>query len=319
VRRSGARSYWTGYSPPFPQTAMPGTSVLTLKNPISVPAEGDPELSYWSLFRNESDDSAQVQVALTTGSTPANQLDWQTVDSFSDATNTCVGTSPSGVTSTAFENRRADLGAFKGKQILVRFVYVSGPSNPALSQPCGWYIDDITVQTGTFTEIGRTALQQLQHVVTGRPNGTYAYRVKGVYNDGVATAASNIEVANVTRSTALPNLGACTKLKGNLVLCSNDRDVLKGTKGKDILCGFGKNDVLKGAKGNDVLIAGGGKDVLRGGGGNDLLKGQGGKDTLAGGSGKDRLRGGGGKDTLNGGAKADKCAGGGGVDRERAC
>ena len=320
ARRSGARSFWTGFSPPFPQppTVTQGTSILTLKNPITVPAQGDPELSYWSFFRNESDDSARVEVALTTGSTPPDQLDWQPIDSFSDATNTCPGTSPGSVM-TAFQNRRVDIGAFKGKQILVRFVYVSGPSNLAVSQPCGWYIDDIAVQTGTFTEVGRTGLQQTQHVITGRPNGTYAYRVKGVYNDGVATAASNVEVANVTKSTALPNLGSCTKLKGNLVIGSNGRDVLQGTKGRDIMCGFGKNDILKGAKGNDVLIGGGGKDTLRGSAGNDLLKGQGGNDILAGGAGKDRLRGGPGKDTLRGGAKKDKCSGGGGRDRERAC
>lgn len=319
AHRSGERSFWTGFSPPFdPVTAMPGTSILTLKNPISVPAQGDPELSYWSLFRNESDDSAQVQVALTSSTAPPAQLDWDTVDSFSDGINTCVGTSPSGVLDTDLVNRRVDLAEFKGKEILVRFVYISGPTNPALSQPCGWYVDDISMFTGTWSRIGTSKSTQFQ--VTNRPNGTAAYRVKGIYTDGIETAASNVEVAQITESTAGPGGIRCpVKLKGNRVIGTVGRDILVGTPGRDVLCGGKANDTIRGRGGKDVLIGGKGKDVLRGGAGKDLLRGGQGNDILAGGAGRDTLRGGGGRDLLRGGGGKDKCVGGGGKDRERAC
>ena len=302
---SEPRSFWTGYPPPFPQQPSPGTSVLTLKNPITIPAQGDAELSYWSFFRNESDDSAQVQVALTTGSTPADQLDWNTVDSFQDATNTCVGTSPS--VATDFENRRIDVSQFKGKQILVRFVYISGPTNPALSQPCGWYVDDISLFHGTWNQIGTS--KEKSFTVTDRPNGTLGYRVKGIYNDGVATQASNVEVAEVTKSKSLPNaeLARCLKAAGNPIIGSAGKDRLTGTNGKDVLCGFGGKDRFNGKGGNDIIFAGGGNDVARGSGGNDVIRGEKGKDTLVGGKVNDRLKGGKQADILKGGPGKDKC------------
>jgi Ca2+-binding RTX toxin-like protein len=216
-----------------------------------------------------------------------------------------VGTSPS--VSTEFENRRVDVSQYKGKQILVRFVYVSGPTNPALSQPCGWYIDDITLFHGTWNQIGTS--QEPSFTVTDRPNGTPAYRVKAIYNDGVTTQASNVEVANVTNSKSLPDaeLGRCLKAAGNVILGGATKDTLIGTKGKDVLCGFNGKDKINGKGGNDVIYAGGGNDKARGGGGNDRIFGEKGKDVLSGAKGNDKLKGGPKRDVLKGGAGKDKC------------
>jgi hypothetical protein len=307
AHHSGDRAFWTGYPPPFPQTVSPGTSILTLKNPISIPAEGDAELSYWSFFRNESDDSAQVQAALTTGSTPPDQLQWDPIDAFSDATNTCFGTSPTGVIDTEFENRRVDVSQYKGKKILLRFVYVSGPTNPAASQPCGWYVDDISLFHGTWDQIATS--KEPNYVVTNRPNGTYGYRVKAIYTDNVSTQASNVEVANVTKSSSLPDkeLARCLKQKGNIVLGSAGKDKLIGTNGRDVLCGFHGNDKINGKGGADSIFGGGGNDALRGSGGKDLIRGEKGKDRISGGKGNDRLKGGKKPDILSGGPGKDKC------------
>jgi hypothetical protein len=203
--RSGARSYWTGLSPAdFNPGVQSARSILTLKDPILMPTQGDPEIAFFSLFQNEGDDQGRVEVAIDDGD-PSTAPDWQPID-VTQATMTALGQQDPAVCdpsnpdtlSRGFENRRASLAAYKGKRILVRFVYLLGAENRALSQPCGWYVDDIRVQSGTFRSIGTTTQSTFE--VTGKSNGTYAYRVVGVYADGVSTAPSNIETAQVTRA-----------------------------------------------------------------------------------------------------------------------
>jgi hypothetical protein len=53
----------------------------------------------------------------------------------------------------------------------------------------------LRVQSGTFAEIGTTTERSFQ--VAGRAGGVYGYRVVGVYTDGVSTAPSNTETAEV--------------------------------------------------------------------------------------------------------------------------
>ena len=306
VFNSEPRSFWTGVSPSnFGNNIEPisGQSIMTLKNPISVPAQGDPELSYWSLFQNETSDQGFVQIALTTGSTPAAQLDWNTVDQV--VSGSC-GNSADDI-SVPLTPRKVELGAYKGKQILVRFVYDRSTGTQVNVFPCGWYVDDITIFHGTFSQIGTS--KETSFVVTDRPNGTLAYRVKAVYTDGVATKASNVEIAQITKSNALPNaeLQRCLKASGNPIIGSAGKDKLIGTNGKDVLCGFGGKDRFNGKGGNDIIFAGGGNDVARGGGGRDLIRGEKGKDTLVGGKGNDKLKGGKKPDILKGGPGKDKC------------
>lgn len=312
----GERSFWTGVTPenynPGPANA---NSILTIKNPITVPSAGDPELQFWSLFQSEGDDQGRTEVAQYAPGTPPEQLEWQAVDVI-QAVNTAAGgpedhrvcdpSNPNTI-NRPFENKRISLDPFKGKQILVRFKDSLGPENRALSQPCGWYVDDIALYTGTWSQIGTA--KDPAFVVTERPNGTLAYRIKGLYTDGVTTGSSNVEVAVVTKSKSLPQaeLGRCLKAAGNLILGSATKDRLIGTNEKDVLCGFSGKDKIKGLGGNDVVYAGGGNDNVRGGKGNDRILGEKGRDVLAGGSGNDTLKGGKKADILKGGAGKDKC------------
>ena len=89
-------------------------------------------------------------------------------------------------------------------------------------------------------------------------------------------------------------------------------DVLVGTEQADVICGLGGNDILHGragsdtldgGRGNDQLYGGRGADTLHGGKGADRLYGQAGNDTLIGGRGNDRLYGQAGNDTLIGGRR----------------
>ncbi len=226
--RSGVRSYWTGLSPAdFNPGVQNARSILALKDPIMVPAQGDPEIAFFSLFQSEGDDQGRVEVAIDDGD-PTTAPEWQPVD-VTQATMTALGQEDPAICDPSnpdtlgrgFENRRVSLAAYKGNRILIRFVYLLGPDNRALSQPCGWYVDDVRVQSGTFQPIGTTTAETFQ--VTGRLNGTYGYRVIGVYTDGVATAPSNTEVAQVTQARH-PDLRVTS------ATTTNNRNVREGEK-----------------------------------------------------------------------------------------
>ena len=199
-RSSGAKSYWTGVPANRNVPAgevIQGTSDLTLKTPLRVP-KGSPTLVYRSLFQNEGDDRGTVEVASTTSPD-----DFKAVDTVA-AVNTALGETDDKVCDPSqpatqlngLETRRVDLGAYAGQDVILRFRMSYGPENRAVSQPCGWYIDDLRVSVGSFAPLGESLTTSFD--VRDRPKGTYAYRVRGVYSDGVQTAASNEEVVQVT-------------------------------------------------------------------------------------------------------------------------
>jgi Ca2+-binding RTX toxin-like protein len=121
-------------------------------------------------------------------------------------------------------------------------------------------------------------------------------------------------------------------------------NVIRGTKGDDVLAGTANRDFILGLAGNDEISSGPGRDVVYGGKGNDTIGGGGGLDRLFGNAGDDtitagngraviwggygndsltagpnglsRLHGGPGDDTLDGGARRDFIWGGFGSDHE---
>lgn len=88
-----------------------------------------------------------------------------------------------------------------------------------------------------------------------------------------------------------PRAEICT-IKGN-----NKNNVLNGTSGDDIICGFAGKDRINGRGGNDIIF---------GGKGDDVVTGAAGKDSLYGNSGNDRIRArDGAKDLVDGGPGTD--------------
>jgi RTX calcium-binding nonapeptide repeat (4 copies) len=80
-------------------------------------------------------------------------------------------------------------------------------------------------------------------------------------------------------------------------------DRLRGTRGNDVICGFGGGDRINGRGGNDLVYGGPGGDRITGGGGRDVLYGNFGNDSFSTRDRKkDRAHGGFGKDS----ARADK-------------
>ncbi|HEX2028549.1 MAG TPA: M28 family peptidase [Nitriliruptorales bacterium] len=188
-RHGGASGYWTGVNPPAPSPANVA-STLTLKEPVTVPRHGDPLLEFWSYFESESDDAGIVEVAQVTGGQAG---EWQPL---LRETGTILdeGKGPD----APLVHRRVSLAGFKGQQVRLRFRYQLGPSDPAVSQPVGWYLDDLRLSSGTWDAVGDAGPAQHAFEMTGLKAGRYAFRVKAAYADGVASAPSNVEAITVT-------------------------------------------------------------------------------------------------------------------------
>lgn len=147
-RSGGDRSFWAGIPVDkiHPVDVQSGIAAITTKEPIAIPEAGA-TLAYGSLFLNEGDDIGTVEVAPATAPEA-----WKGVDEIL-AVNTTAGTTDPAVcnptdpaTFTAgLERREADLSKYAGQEVLLRFVLEYGGENRALSQPCGWYVDDIAV------------------------------------------------------------------------------------------------------------------------------------------------------------------------------
>ncbi|WP_417205238.1 Hint domain-containing protein [Antarctobacter sp.] len=78
----------------------------------------------------------------------------------------------------------------------------------------------------------------------------------------------------------------------------NDRDLLQGFLGNDLLIGGDDDDTLQGGSGNDTLDGGIDDDILMGGNDDDVLMGGQGNDTLNGGAGDDSIEGGSDRDVI---------------------
>ena len=185
---SPGTSFWTGPLPPVAHLSGNRQSVLTLDRPVLVPATGTPELSYWTLFRNEPDEQGIVEAAVDDGD-PATEPQWVQVDSMSGGFPT---TSALEVVEAPLAERTADLSPFAGKQVLLRFRFVLGGSEYFVSESAGWYVDDIRVLSRAWSDLGSTAERTVR--VSGRGAGEHTYRVRGVYETGERTASSTTAV-----------------------------------------------------------------------------------------------------------------------------
>jgi PKD repeat protein len=200
----GETSYWTGFSPqniPPAQVVEQGISQMTLKQRFRVP-KGSASLSFWSIYQMEGDDRGVVEIASAEAPDRFDQVatlfPTMTAAGQTDP-KTCDPSNPDTFTG-GFEFHNVDIGQYAGKEVVIRLKLVSGAENRALSQPCGWYVDDLRVAGGQFQPLGESLTERFE--VKDRPGGTYAYRVRGIYNDGVQTAASNVELVKVTRGTS---------------------------------------------------------------------------------------------------------------------
>jgi PKD repeat protein len=193
-RSSGASSYWTGVA--LNETGVDFESSLIAKQPIAIPEGGDAALTYSTWYENTFADRAYVEAAVDDGD-PATPLDWATVDAISGeehvgylpGVDVLLDEQPQAL--DGMEVRRVDLSQFAGQRVLLRFRAVWTGSDYVFTSQYGWYVDDIQVDAGRFERVGESTTESFE--VTGREPGTYGYRVRGVYEDGLLTGPSNTE------------------------------------------------------------------------------------------------------------------------------
>ena len=140
---------------------------------------------------------------------------------------------------------------------------------------------------------------------TDQRRGPRPFDFLGVANSGAAGAngadigAFELRAPRCAgkRPTIPPRVGkAQGSARGDVIVGTPGRNVIRARGGNDTVCGLGGNDILLGGPGRDRLLGQGGRDALRGGPGRDRLVGGKGRDRLLGGAGRDVLRGGPGRD-----------------------
>ena len=112
---------------------------------------------------------------------------------------------------------------------------------------------------------------------------------------------------NSVTSSQLVDIQACGNSISyyNMILGTEEGDVLSGTTLPDLIFAKGGDDFIIGDKGNDCIFGGEGDDIIFGNEGNDNITGGQGSDVIKGQSGEDVLKGGAGLDMIDGGDDID--------------
>ena len=127
----------------------------------------------------------------------------------------------------------------------------------------------------------------------------------------VLTTFAVVLVPAALSAQAVPT---CNGLPATIVGTQGD-DIIRGTRGADVIVGLGGNDRIRGGRGADVICGGRGRDRIWGETGPDTIFGEGGNDRIDGGRSTDVINGGNGFDRLIGGLDDDELIGG--SDRDR--
>lgn len=105
------------------------------------------------------------------------------------------------------------------------------------------------------------------------------------------------------------------QFSGNPIFGTENRDVLHGTNGNDLIFAFEADDIVNASNGNDCVVGGSGNDIIHGSNGNDILVGEEGDDRIDGSNGDDLILGGEGNDKIDASNGNDIIDGGGGNDK----
>lgn len=115
-------------------------------------------------------------------------------------------------------------------------------------------------------------------------------------------------------SVEVPEECSQIAFSGLPIFGTENRDVINGTNGNDLIFAFEGNDVVNSSNGDDCVVGGSGNDIIHGSNGNDVLIGAEGNDKINGDNGDDLILGGAGNDTIWGTNGNDTIFGGEGND-----
>lgn len=146
---------------------------LTFGEPLRL-GDGATTLTFKDFFINEGDDSVRVEVSTNAGAA------WRTV--YSNARAAYAHDQLAAYRTESMTPRIVDLSEFAGKTVLLRFRYQLGTDNRPASTPWGWYLDDIRLESESWTAVATTAATS--HRVTAHRKGSFCFRVRTRYPVG---------------------------------------------------------------------------------------------------------------------------------------
>lgn len=170
------------------ENARDTASLLTTKDPITIPTAGTTTLSFQDWAVNEGDDNMFVEVS-------PDGTNWAQVYLLNRS-----ALAPDGASFFATElmfDRTADLTPFAGQALKLRFRFQAGPENRAGSSPLGWYVDNISIANDSWGDLLTTAATS--QTLTGQADGSRCYRVNTTYTVSGSPAASQFSnIVSVT-------------------------------------------------------------------------------------------------------------------------
>ena len=191
--------------------------------------------------------------------------------------------------------------------VATTFMSLTAPGDWMCTTPDVGGTGQLSCDIASFDASGSAAFALVVRVDDGTADGTV------ISNTATVSSADDPDPLNDAASTETTvgiTAEDCT------VIGSNKSDILKGTDGNDVICGFQGKDTIDGLGGDDIIFGGQGKDSIDAGDGADFVKAGNAKDQVVGGPGPDVLLGGNGRDTLNAEDEAggDELDGGRGKD-----
>ena len=183
-------------------------------------------------------------------------------------------------------------------------ITVVDTSAPILTTPQNIVHDAVNVET--LLEIG---LATVDDIIDDTPTVTNDAPEVFPLGETIVTWTATDKFGNMSSSLQTISVQTCGNdpLSYNLIIGSEDDDILIGTTLSDLIFANSGDDIISGDKGNDCIIAGDGDDIIFGNEGNDNISGQGGNDIIKGQSGEDFIFGGFGLDVIDGGEDIDTC------------
>ena len=175
---------------------------------------------------------------------------------------------------------------------------------PVITPPQNIVVD--AAHTETFLEIG---LASVNDIIDDIPTITNDAPTVFPLGETIVTWTATDKFGNISSSLQTISVQTCGNdpLSYNLIVGSEEDDIIIGTTLSDLIFANGGDDIISGDKGNDCIIAGDGDDIIFGNQGNDNISGQNGNDIIKGQSGEDYIFGGLGLDVIDGGDDIDTC------------
>ncbi|HET8797912.1 MAG TPA: CARDB domain-containing protein, partial [Thermoanaerobaculia bacterium] len=167
---SGSYAFWGRAA----ENSVNVSTSLTLAQPVAIPAAGTATLSFNDWQMNEGDDRVVVEVS-------EDGAAWTAI--WESARSALAPDAAVAFATEAMTPQSVSLGAYRGRSIRVRFRVAAGAENRAGSTPMGWYVDDIRIESSNWTDVGTSATPSFTR--SGLTTGTYHYRVRTRYGDGI--------------------------------------------------------------------------------------------------------------------------------------